>query len=77
MSNLDTARMRRYTALNTAQALEGLGIKLPADVARAMALPVFGGMTIELITLFVVPVVFCSFQEISLNLGRLESGTQS
>ncbi|MCA9173709.1 MAG: efflux RND transporter permease subunit [Planctomycetales bacterium] len=48
-----------------------------ADVARAMALPVFGGMTIELITLFVVPVVFCSFQEISLNLGRLESGTQS
>ena len=40
-----------------------------ADVARAMALPVFGGMLAELITLFVVPVVFCAFKEFKMNLG--------
>ncbi len=40
-----------------------------ADVARAMALPVFGGMAVELITLFVVPVVYCGFKELKLNLG--------
>jgi Cu(I)/Ag(I) efflux system membrane protein CusA/SilA len=40
-----------------------------ADVARAMALPVFGGMTVELITLFIVPVVFCGYKEFKLNMG--------
>jgi Cu(I)/Ag(I) efflux system membrane protein CusA/SilA len=40
-----------------------------ADVARAMALPVFGGMLVELITLFVVPVVFCAFKEFKMNVG--------
>lgn len=30
-----------------------------ADVARAMALPVFFGMFIELVSLFVVPVLYC------------------
>ena len=40
-----------------------------ADVARAMALPIFGGMTVELITLFVVPVVFCGFKEFKLRAG--------
>ena len=40
-----------------------------ADVARAMALPVFGGMLVESITLFVVPVVFCGFKEFKMNLG--------
>ena len=40
-----------------------------ADVARAMAWPVFGGMLVELLTLFVVPVVFCSFKEFKMNLG--------
>jgi len=34
-----------------------------ADVARAMALPVCGGMAVELITLFVVPVAYSSFRE--------------
>ena len=37
-----------------------------ADIARAMALPVFGGMSVALITVFVVPVVFCGMQEIRL-----------
>lgn len=40
-----------------------------ADVARAMAIPVFGGMVVELITLFVVPVVYCGFLEIKFNGG--------
>ena len=40
-----------------------------ADVARAMALPVFGGMTVELVTLFVVPVLFCGFKEFKLRTG--------
>ncbi|MFH5802788.1 efflux RND transporter permease subunit [Alienimonas sp. DA493] len=40
-----------------------------ADVARAMALPVFGGMTVELVTLFVVPVLFCGFKEFKLKAG--------
>lgn len=34
-----------------------------------MAWPVFGGMLIELLTLFVVPVVFCSYKELKMNLG--------
>ena len=40
-----------------------------ADVARAMAVPVFGGMVVELITLFVVPVVYCGFLEMKLKGG--------
>lgn len=38
-----------------------------ADVARAMALPVFFGMFIELISLFVVPVLYCGYMEMKLN----------
>ncbi|MEZ6060935.1 MAG: efflux RND transporter permease subunit [Planctomycetaceae bacterium] len=40
-----------------------------AEVAKAMAWPVFGGMILELLTLFVVPVVFCGFKELKMNLG--------
>jgi copper/silver efflux system protein len=40
-----------------------------ADVARAMALPVFFGMFIELISLFVVPVLYCGYMEMKLNLA--------
>ncbi len=40
-----------------------------ADVAKAMAIPVFGGMAVEIITLFVVPVVFCAFKEFKMQLG--------
>ena len=40
-----------------------------ADVARAMALPVFGGMLVELVTLFVVPVVFCGYKEFKMCAG--------
>lgn len=40
-----------------------------ADVARAMAIPVFGGMLVELITLFVLPVVYCGYMEFKWNAG--------
>ncbi|MBW3539600.1 MAG: efflux RND transporter permease subunit [Planctomycetes bacterium] len=40
-----------------------------ADVARSMALPVFGGMLVELLAVFVVPVVFCGYKEFKMNLG--------
>ena len=38
-----------------------------ADVARAMAVPIFGGMVVELITLFVVPILYCGYAEWSLR----------
>jgi Cu(I)/Ag(I) efflux system membrane protein CusA/SilA len=37
-----------------------------ADVARAMALPVFFGMFIELVSLFVVPVLYSGYKELTL-----------
>lgn len=40
-----------------------------ADVARAMALPVFFGMFIELVSLFVVPVLYCGYMEMKLQLA--------
>lgn len=40
-----------------------------ADVARAMALPVFFGMFIELVSLFVVPVLYCGYMEAKLNVS--------
>ena len=43
-----------------------------ADVARAMALPVFFGMFIELVSLFVVPVLYCGYMEMKLNLAPQE-----
>jgi Cu(I)/Ag(I) efflux system membrane protein CusA/SilA len=43
-----------------------------ADVARAMALPVFFGMAIELVSLFVVPVLYCGYMEMRLNLRMPE-----
>ncbi len=44
-----------------------------AEVARAMALPVFGGMLVELITLFVVPVVYCGYKEMIKEAGVYDS----
>lgn len=40
-----------------------------ADVAKAMALPVFGGMLFVLITLFVVPVLFSAYMEFKMRAG--------
>jgi len=41
-----------------------------ADVMVPMAIPSFGGMTIELMTLFFVPVTYCLIREIRLKRGR-------
>jgi Cu(I)/Ag(I) efflux system membrane protein CusA/SilA len=46
-----------------------------SDVARAMALPVFFGMFIELVSLFVVPVLYCGYMEMKLNLAAIEKFT--
>ena len=40
-----------------------------ADVARAMALPVFGGMLIEPFTTFIVPTLYCAYVEFKLRAG--------
>jgi Cu(I)/Ag(I) efflux system membrane protein CusA/SilA len=40
-----------------------------ADVARSMALPVFFGMFVELVSLFVVPVLYCGYMELKLRMG--------
>ena len=40
-----------------------------ADVARAMALPVFGGMLIEPFTTFIVPTVYCAYLELKMRTG--------
>ena len=40
-----------------------------ADVARAMALPVFGGMLVEPFTTFIVPAVYCGYMEFKMRLG--------
>jgi len=38
-----------------------------ADVARAMALPVFGGMLVEPFTSFIVPTLYCAFLEFKMK----------
>ena len=40
-----------------------------ADVARAMALPVFGGMLVEPFTSFIVPTLYCAYMEMKLRVG--------
>jgi Cu(I)/Ag(I) efflux system membrane protein CusA/SilA len=40
-----------------------------ADVARSMAMPVFFGMFVELVSLFVVPVLYCGYMELKLQLA--------
>ena len=40
-----------------------------ADVARSMALPIFGGLMVEMVSLFIVPVVFCGYKELKMRAG--------
>ncbi len=40
-----------------------------ADVARAMAIPVFGGMLVEPFSSFVVPTIYCAIAELKLKMG--------
>ena len=43
-----------------------------ADIMVPMAIPSFGGMTVVLITVFVVPMLYCLKEEITLVRTRLE-----
>ncbi len=45
-----------------------------ADIMVPMAIPSFGGMAIELVTLFVVPVVYCGMMETQLWLSSRRAG---
>ncbi len=40
-----------------------------ADVARAMAIPIFGGMLVEPFSSFVVPTIYCAIAELKMKLG--------
>lgn len=40
-----------------------------ADVAKAMALPVFGGMLVEPFTSFIVPTLYCGYREYCIRMG--------
>ncbi|MCO4760092.1 MAG: efflux RND transporter permease subunit [Myxococcales bacterium] len=44
-----------------------------SDVMIPMSIPAFGGMALELITLFVVPVLYCGWQELKLAVGAVPS----
>jgi Cu(I)/Ag(I) efflux system membrane protein CusA/SilA len=44
-----------------------------ADLARAMALPVFFGMFVELVSLFIVPILYCGYMEFKLRVGLVDS----
>lgn len=48
-----------------------------SDVAKAMAWPVVGGMAVELLTLFVVPVLYCAIKEFKMNLGLADVDWQA
>ena len=48
-----------------------------ADVAKAMALPVFGGMSVELLTLLAVPTVFAALEEAKLRLSERHDASTS
>ena len=41
-----------------------------SDIMVPMAIPTFGGMTIALITMFVVPVLYCAIAETKVNRGK-------
>jgi copper/silver efflux system protein len=49
-----------------------------ADTARAMAIPVFGGMLVEPLTSFIVPTLYCFYMELKMKvgLGRTSSSSQ-
>ena len=38
-----------------------------ADIMGPMAVPIFGGMIVVLLTMFVVPVLFCATKELTVK----------
>ena len=48
-----------------------------SDIMGPMAVPIFGGMTIELLTMFVVPVLYCLREEAALKLAGKATQSES
>ena len=48
-----------------------------SDVMQPMAIPSVGGMTVSLITLFIVPCLFCAVEEWKWKRGKREAGGQA
>ena len=48
-----------------------------ADVMVPMAIPSFGGMCVEVVTMFVVPVLYCAMQELRLRLRERPNGQRA
>lgn len=48
-----------------------------SDVMVPMAIPVFGGMLLAIVSVFVVPALYCGLEEIKLRAKRLPSGPAS
>lgn len=71
MAGLKRVRPCLMTTVTTLLALVPVLISTGrgADVARAMALPVFGGMLIEPLTSFIVPTLYCGYREFLLRAG--------
>ncbi len=44
-----------------------------ADIMVPMAIPSFGGMTLQMITMFTVPVLFCLWKELQFKLRKVQS----
>ena len=44
-----------------------------ADIMVPMAIPTFGGMAIAVITILIVPVLYCAIEEWKLKLGTVEN----
>ena len=42
-----------------------------ADIMVPMAIPSFGGMLLAIVTIFVVPVLYCGLAEMSVFLNRI------
>jgi len=47
-----------------------------SDVMVPMAIPSFGGMTIEILTMLVVPVLYCAIQEFKLRSGMAQDSQE-
>jgi Cu(I)/Ag(I) efflux system membrane protein CusA/SilA len=47
-----------------------------SDIMGPMAVPIFGGMTIELLTMFVVPVLYCAWRETRLRFSKNQEETK-
>jgi Cu(I)/Ag(I) efflux system membrane protein CusA/SilA len=48
-----------------------------SDVMVPMAIPSFGGMLVVLVSLFLVPVLYCAVEELKLKVGSGDNDTKA